>query len=216
MPYSPRYGFIEDIGEKTDNRCHICHDEAHPEHYGSPGGPLKGFTTTVDHIVPQSHGGDDHPDNLLLAHAACNSSRGTRPVEEARLQYAGTTDKPFSSGEVQLIAEYRQELARREARERGGLAIVLGLALGGAFIWVAKTLWTAFRENQVKAKASQSPRGPAVLVTAAKPPIEPQAREAETITALGSPSAEDAGRDEAGIAELGEAATASPVSGVAE
>jgi hypothetical protein len=248
MPYSPRYGFIEDIGEKTDNRCHICHDEAHPDHYGSPGGPLKGLTTTVDHIVPQSHGGDDHPDNLLLAHAACNSSRGTRPAEEARLQYAGTTDKPFSSGEVQLIVQYRQELELREARQRAGVVIAVGLAIAAGVVWLGSTLWKLYRQE--KAKASQSPRRPAILVTAAKPPqIEPQAREAAVIpqelerqpseqatlvlgwleqrqlssppgpstAGLSSPSTgQDAGRDDVCFPELGQVATATPVSGVVE
>jgi hypothetical protein len=208
MSYSPRYGFIEDIGEKTDNRCHICHDEAHPDDYGSPGGPLKGRATTVDHIVPQSHGGDDHPDNLLLAHADCNSSRGTRPVEEARLQHAGTTDKPFSTGEEQLIAEYRQELAIQQSRERDGLAAVLVVAIGGGLIWLGATLWKAWKAKQ---KASQRPRGPVVpvttakpivpvtaakpivLATAAKPPqIEPQVREAATLPRELDPPSEPA------------------------
>ena len=36
---------------------------------------------TVDHMVPQSKGGSDHPDNLQLLCAACNSMKGTRPQE---------------------------------------------------------------------------------------------------------------------------------------
>lgn len=35
--------------------------------------------TTVDHIVPRSHGGSDDPSNLAAAHAGCNYSRGNRP-----------------------------------------------------------------------------------------------------------------------------------------
>jgi hypothetical protein len=103
MPYSPRYGFIEDIGEKTDNRCHICHDEAHPEHYGSPGGPLKGFTTTVDHIIPQSHGGDDHPDNLLLAHFRVCPFRETSPPTN------GLTPLPRPSSILKMRGALRRE-----------------------------------------------------------------------------------------------------------
>lgn len=38
-----------------------------------------GGATTVDHIVPQSRGGSDHPSNLAAAHARCNYSRGDGP-----------------------------------------------------------------------------------------------------------------------------------------
>ena len=34
---------------------------------------------TVDHVVPQSHGGSDHSDNLQLLCVACNSVKGDRP-----------------------------------------------------------------------------------------------------------------------------------------
>ena len=33
---------------------------------------------TIDHIVPRKHGGTDHPSNLWLLCAACNSSKGTK------------------------------------------------------------------------------------------------------------------------------------------
>ena len=34
---------------------------------------------TVDHVVPQRHGGSDHIDNLQLLCGACNSVKGDRP-----------------------------------------------------------------------------------------------------------------------------------------
>lgn len=34
------------------------------------------FSPTLDHIVPQSRGGSDEPENLRLAHMICNSERG--------------------------------------------------------------------------------------------------------------------------------------------
>lgn len=37
---------------------------------------------TVDHIVPRSHGGTDHIENLWLLCGACNSSKGARTQEE--------------------------------------------------------------------------------------------------------------------------------------
>ena len=36
---------------------------------------------TVDHVVPQSKGGNDHMDNLQLLCAACNSMKGARSQE---------------------------------------------------------------------------------------------------------------------------------------
>lgn len=39
----------------------------------------------ADHIVPQSQGGTDDIDNLLPACWICNSSKGTRSLEEYRL-----------------------------------------------------------------------------------------------------------------------------------
>lgn len=44
-----------------------------------PSGP------TIEHHVPLSKGGTNEPDNLALAHRACNVSRGNRP-------YAGPVD----------------------------------------------------------------------------------------------------------------------------
>ena len=41
--------------------------------------PFRNFT--VDHVVPQSRGGTDHPDNLQLLCGACNSLKGDRPQE---------------------------------------------------------------------------------------------------------------------------------------
>lgn len=55
-------------------------------------------TVTVDHLTPQAFGGDDEPENLMLAHAGCNSSRGVLPVEEARVLFGGDGDAPWSTG----------------------------------------------------------------------------------------------------------------------
>ena len=47
----------------------------------------------VDHIVPQSRGGTDHPENLQLLCGSCNRIKGNRPQEYllARLQELGVT-----------------------------------------------------------------------------------------------------------------------------
>ena len=141
MPYSKRYGFIEDIGEETDNRCHLCHEAVYPDDYGSPAGPLGRDATTVDHLIPQSHGGPDEPENWLLSHAGCNSSRKTRPVEEVRLELAGTTRKPLSTGEERALVIYHREQQIAEARQQRqrnwGIAglFALGVAALGGLAW---------------------------------------------------------------------------------
>lgn len=61
------------IYERDDWTCQLCMKpmsklwDAHD--------PL---APTLDHIVPQSHGGGDDPSNLRAAHAYCNSARGNR------------------------------------------------------------------------------------------------------------------------------------------
>ena len=42
--------------------------------------PFRNFT--VDHVISRSRGGTDHPDNLQLLCAACNSLKGNRTQPE--------------------------------------------------------------------------------------------------------------------------------------
>lgn len=92
----PRYGDLSSIAWKTDSRCHICHKPAPLKMFGSPA-RFGRSATTIDHLKCQAHGGTDNFDNLMLAHAGCNSSRGTRSVRDARMQWAGTPRKPWST-----------------------------------------------------------------------------------------------------------------------
>lgn len=41
-----------------------------------------GLRCTIDHIVPTSKGGTNHPSNLIGACYRCNNLKGDRPVEE--------------------------------------------------------------------------------------------------------------------------------------
>lgn len=94
---SNRYGCLHKIGRRTGHRCHLCGERLHVELYGRPG-MFGEDTVTVDHLTPQAFGGDDEPENLMLAHAGCNSSRGVLPVEEARVLFGGDGDAPWSTG----------------------------------------------------------------------------------------------------------------------
>ena len=55
---------------KQEGRCKGCRH----------GFPFRNFT--IDHIISQSRGGTDHPDNLQLLCGACNSMKGTKSQEE--------------------------------------------------------------------------------------------------------------------------------------
>ena len=54
--------------------CHLC---------DRPG------ADTADHLEPRSQGGTDELENLRPAHRSCNSTRGTRTVDEARTAIRG-------------------------------------------------------------------------------------------------------------------------------
>lgn len=61
-----------DIFVRDDYVCWICDRPCNPS--AQVPDPL---AATVDHLVPQVHGGDDDPSNLATAHFLCNSRRGS-------------------------------------------------------------------------------------------------------------------------------------------
>ena len=68
----------EQIGQRDGWVCHLCRDAIDPTLSGmAPGG------ATIDHIVPVSKGGSDHPANVAIAHRQCNVRRGARPIAGA-------------------------------------------------------------------------------------------------------------------------------------
>lgn len=93
-----RYGDLRALSQKTAGRCHLCHDDVDLGTYGLVH-VHGGDAATVDHLHPQSFGGGDDAENLLLAHHGCNASRGNRDVVETRLALAGTDRAPMSTGE---------------------------------------------------------------------------------------------------------------------
>ena len=67
-----------DVGEVDDYRTNK--NNLYGEQEGNCSGCKVHFPfriMTVDHIVPKSKGGTDHPDNLQLLCSACNSTKGT-------------------------------------------------------------------------------------------------------------------------------------------
>ncbi len=56
--------------ERWGEKCHYCE--------------ATGIALQLDHVMPRSRGGPDHPDNLVPACGPCNSSKGARTPEEWR------------------------------------------------------------------------------------------------------------------------------------
>lgn len=58
--------------------CHYCLRIMIPTSNHKDINPIiRGLVSTVDHVIPQSHGGDNHPDNLVFSCARCNSMKGS-------------------------------------------------------------------------------------------------------------------------------------------
>lgn len=62
---SKRRPLVRLVLSRMGRTCHLC---------GQPG------ATTADHLIPWSHGGRNHPDNLAPAHMGCNRARSDRPL----------------------------------------------------------------------------------------------------------------------------------------
>ena len=96
--YSARYGDLKMIAAKTRGRCHLCHEAVDLTFYGRTG-EFGDDTVTVDHLHPVAFGGEDHHENLLLAHGHCNSRRGLDDPSFTRLALVGTHRAPASRAE---------------------------------------------------------------------------------------------------------------------
>lgn len=63
---------------------------------------------TLDHITPRSRGGRSAPENLATACVACNTRKGSRTPDEARMPLL-TTQKPLGIGlEHLLLCHYAE------------------------------------------------------------------------------------------------------------
>jgi len=64
--------------EGSGKPCCYCGRIMIPTGNASDKNPIiRGLVSTVDHIIPQSHGGDNHRDNLVFACARDNSLKGS-------------------------------------------------------------------------------------------------------------------------------------------
>lgn len=79
------------IYDREDGRCFYCDREVQPFHYGSydPSFPYRPDAASMDHIIPQSEGGETYLDNLVLACRECNMERLSEPAETFLLRKAG-------------------------------------------------------------------------------------------------------------------------------
>jgi 5-methylcytosine-specific restriction endonuclease McrA len=73
----PRIMYLTDdhrgnIGIKSKGRCWYC------------GADFSRLKRTLDHVVPRSRGGSNHPSNLVFACQSCNSEKGSRSLEDYR------------------------------------------------------------------------------------------------------------------------------------
>lgn len=62
----------KEVWGKTGGRCAYCGKELNP------------FIFSVDHLIPLSKGGPDETENMMPACKSCNSSKGTKLLEDFR------------------------------------------------------------------------------------------------------------------------------------
>lgn len=130
-----KYGNVRDIWARTGGKCHLCHRPVDLSTYGLV--EIYGAeAASVDHLVPQSLGGDHGFENLRIAHVGCNSRRGTQDPVDARFSQSGRTWEPFSTG----------------ARVGVVLTSTLGLGLVGALAGAAVAKPTPDKAGMGRAK----------------------------------------------------------------
>lgn len=67
-----RHAIALKVADRDGWVCHICGLRIDPQ----PG--TQSQCLSVDHVIPQSRGGTNTPDNLRAAHQGCNAAKGAR------------------------------------------------------------------------------------------------------------------------------------------
>lgn len=95
----------EKIWNKTDGKCYYCgidleiigprwvrerveNEYGGYEHWKFLGNGMKPNTFVIDHIMPRASGGSDDVENLVPCCNWCNSSKGSKNIEEFRFSMA--------------------------------------------------------------------------------------------------------------------------------
>lgn len=71
-----------DIFIRDEWICQLCFEPVDPNLLYEADGRMNPGFPTIDHILPLSKGGGDRPDNVQLAHRACNTQKNARILEE--------------------------------------------------------------------------------------------------------------------------------------
>ncbi len=92
---------LNDIYDKTDGYCHLCHKKLSFENYSKFG--AKG-AWHVEHSLPQAKGGTHHLNNLFPACIGCNLHKGITSSRSIR-NYKGVTRAPYSKQKKESIKD---------------------------------------------------------------------------------------------------------------
>jgi hypothetical protein len=105
---------LDRIYRRTSGYCHLCHSTLARKNYGKPG---QRGAWEVEHSVPRSKGGTDHPNNLYPACVGCNREKSNGSTRMAR-SWNGKARAPLCPEK------------RKQAKTEKGL---IGAACGGVF-----------------------------------------------------------------------------------
>lgn len=103
---------LDQIYRRTSGYCHLCHSKLSRKNYATAG---KKGAWEVEHSVPRSKGGSNHPNNLFAACISCNRDKGIMTTRTAR-GWNGKQRAPLSPSK------------RKAAKIENGM---LGAACGG-------------------------------------------------------------------------------------
>lgn len=90
---------LNDIYDKTDGYCHICHKKLSFSNYGIHG--ARG-AWEIEHSKARKNGGTNHLNNLFPAHISCNREKGTLHTRTAR-SYHGNSRAPYPEKKKQKV-----------------------------------------------------------------------------------------------------------------